>query len=225
MGNKKSAGGCQWLLIKFNLVSSSIFSKDTNLPISKESTFEISSLARLLSPSSILFGNPKNVNKGVRIILQKRIGCWKMSKNCILIGFCVAKVSITSSTLTSVSSLVCICTSPFNLSLVMVFRNHVFILRRAETDRSHSQVVTGATAEIFHAVKMFGNAISLQFRRVSATTASFPKAQFGVNGSIVRHVLSVCLHKRHKHGFAVKIFAIKECARDNVESSVQVARL
>lgn len=45
--------------------------------------------------------------------------------------------------------------------------------------------------------------------------AGFPKTQFGVNGAIVWHVLSVYLHE---FDFPVKIFAIREKARDNVES-------
>ena len=77
-------------------------------------------------------------------------------------------MSITSLTSMGMSLLMCIIASPLNLSFDIVFRSQVFMRRKADMDRSHSQVVTGTIARILRATKIFGNESSLQLRRVSA---------------------------------------------------------
>ena len=89
-----------------------------------------------------------------------------MSTNCMCVGCCLANVLITSSTV--ISSLMCIIANTLSFPLDIVLLNQVFIRRKAETERLHSQVVTGTTARFLRATKIFGKASWLQFFRVSA---------------------------------------------------------
>jgi hypothetical protein len=89
---------------------------------------------------------------------------------------------MTSSTLAVTSSLICIWASPFNLSLTIVLRSQVFIRRRAETDCSHSHVVTGTTARIF---KVTGDP-TRRFREIYHYSANFYPISLKFSPNIVR---------------------------------------